>query len=159
MDNIVSSAGVRIKVLKKAVLLTLSLLLFLSFCQKSPESPDKPEPEPAKYYDLEVTYIRTEILYPKHINFPIGPGLYLIHEAGTKRIASITLTKVNEYKFTGEFSQIFNNGSENYYALHTMDSARWDGSDGSSIVGDKFFIKVKQTGFEKELKDIRKNTF
>lgn len=145
----------------KTVFLIFLLMLFMTACFEdcNPAGPDDP-PEPAKKYDLEVTYIRTEISNPSRINGPVMVALYLISKAGPSRITYITLTKINDYNLIGEFSQTSSNGSETYYAPHTMDMARYDGSNmDSAIVGDRIIIKVKQTGFEKELKDIRKNTF
>ena len=45
------------------------------------------------------------------------------------------------------------------YYFHCYDMSRYDGSDlSSSMVGDIFIITVKETGFVKELKDIRPYT-
>lgn len=122
-----------------------------------PPDPNGTNGEP-KDYDLEVTYIRTEILNSSWVTGPIAPVLYLITKAGSKRITYIALDQKTDYKFTGEFPNISSNGSETYYVFHTVDMARYDGSDmGSAVVGDRFIIKVKQTNFQTELKNIRRN--
>lgn len=143
------------------------MLFYTSACDwfafhgpENPYDPNDPADGEPKYYDLEVTYIRTEILNPSRIMGPIVPVLYLITKTGTNRITYITLTKKTDYKFIGEFTQISSNGSETYYVFHTMDMARYDGSNmDSAIVGDRYIIRVKQTNSQEELKNIRKNTF
>ena len=124
--------------------------------------PTPPDPNgtngEVKKYDLEVTYIRTEILYEPHANTYPGSTLLLASENAAQQIADIHFTKKDNYKFVADLFQISSNGSKTYYCFHTVDVARHDGLDNSSVVvGDRYIIKVKQTGFEKELKDIRYN--
>ncbi len=146
---------------KKMIFLfsVMVFMLSLSFCN-SPVGPEDPI-EPVVKYDLELTYIRVGNINLSRISG--NPSIYLFY-VNTNVSTLITrishLTRINNYKFEGEFDQIYSNSGNSIYALQMSDWARGDGlSSDSFIVGKKLIIKVKQTGFEKELRDIRKNHF
>jgi len=127
---------------------------------ESPTAPDDPSEPPVKY-DLEMTYTRTGARYSSYLFVSPSIDLFLVNKNGVILITSNDfLTRIDDYHFTCEFSGIFNNDSKSIYCLHMMDMAKWDGfNSDSAMVGKKIVIKVKQTGFETELKDIRKSNF
>jgi hypothetical protein len=138
-------------------MISLLMLLVCFNCQENPFGPDIPE-EPAKQYDLEVTYIRINISRPDLLRIRnIDFSIYLISSAGEQCIASPDFSQIiDDYTFKGEISQLKNNIKQELYAIYVADPARYDGlNKGSIAVGDQIILRVKQTNFEKELKDIR----
>ena len=137
-------------------------MLSLSVCDSlSPTGPDDPI-EPAVKYDLKLTYIRTGYVNLSRILSTPFVDLFYVDRNVTKFISGTpNWTRINDYKFKSELNQIYSNSDNSFYALQALDFAK--GHDGSSsdshVIGEKFIIKVKQTGFEKELRDIRKNHF
>ena len=112
--------------------------------------PPPPPPDESKYYDLEVEYIRTEILNPDRVNCALGVSL----ENPMGGNVLLLFTQIDTTHYKGEFQHV--KGGIVGYHFHTIDVARLDGTDESSaVVGDKFIITVKQTGVAVELKDIR----
>lgn len=115
--------------------------------------PPPPPPPPEKTYTLQVQYIRTYLnpdlntktislyLYDLSLNY-LSTGLYAADDP--------------PFHFNGELPGV--KVRADYY-FHCCDYGRYDGSDESScMVGDIFIVTVKETGFVKELKDIRPYT-
>jgi len=127
--------------------------LFFS-CKDTPFSPSPtPPPQPEKYYTLQIQYIRT------YINPDVGATrtvrIYLMTLARTGDIGATLQITTDDYHLYGES---WATPRQDYY-FHCYDMSRYDGSDRSSVmVGDIFIITVKETGFVKELKDIRPYT-
>ena len=146
-----------------SLLMLFFILIWFSGCKefKNPAGPDNPIEPPVKY-DLEVTYIRIdvarpELLYINNISFSI----YLLsYTAGKISIMSDTFSQIDDYNFRGEASNISSINAKNaLYAMYTVDPSRGDGiEDSTMVVAERYIVKVKETGFETELKDIRGNS-
>jgi len=137
----------------KTVLIVFAILamavVFSACAEMGTIPPPPPPPDDSKYYDLQVEYIRPVILYPEGLPYQLMPAL--VNSSG--EFTTVLMTKIDDCHFKCEFAHV--KGAINYY-FHQMDRARYDGSDYSSfMVGDIFIVTVKQTGFVKELKDIR----
>lgn len=128
-------------------------VIFLS-CDKvgGPMGPDPPnQPDNSKYCDLQVEYIRTEILNPDKVNAP--PSLLLFSPEGG-HVTGVPV-KVDDYHFKCDFPHV-KAGLGGYYYFHNKDLARYDLiNDSSVMVGDIYKVTVKQTGTITELKDVR----
>jgi len=113
-----------------------------------PDPPPPPPPPPEKTYTLRIQYTRT-FLNPDLNTKTISLYLYDL----SLNYYSTGLYAVDDYHFNGELPGV--KVRADYY-FHCYDIGRYDGSDGSScMVGDIFIVTVKETGFVKELKDIR----
>ena len=141
----------------RTVCLIFTIVVMFGGCSGSttgPEPPPPPPPDENKYYDLQVEYIRTEILRPDQVNCGIYASL-IFPEGG---LNSQFFSQVDDTHYKGEFIHV--KGGVADYWFHTIDVARYDGVDESSaVVGDRFIVTVKQTGAAVELKDIRPNTW
>jgi len=127
---------------------SILVISFFSACSSgNPTGPDGPDN--SKYYTLQVQYIRTEILNPDWKNTVLHLILYTL-DINHKDAFT---TQVDDYHLKCEFWDV--KAGLDYY-FHLQDYARYDGSDlSSAMVGDIFIVTVKETGFIKELKDIR----
>ena len=146
--------------MKRNIILIICLFIFLSVfvlffsCKDTPFSPSPtPPPQPEKYYTLQIQYIRT------YINPDVGATrtvhIYLMNLAMTGDIGATLRITTDDYHLYGELGAPPR--SDYYFDLYDM--SRYDGSDlSSSMVGDIFIVTVKETGFVKELKDIRPYT-
>lgn len=157
--------------MKKYFLFFVVLSLVLVGC-KSPESPvgPEPEPEPLKYYDLEITYIRTEVVCPEVLSDIPDFVIYYVNSGGYLKpiVDDINFQRIDDYTFRAEVPHIqalVREGEEKlyaFYAIYVLDRTRGyyiaeNGKVSVTPVADKIIIKVKETGFEKEVKDIRGN--
>ena len=128
------------------------VILLGNYCgTSSPTTPNPPPPPPpVKTYTLQIQYTRT-YLNPDFIySFP-----YLLMFDSSGRDTSWTPARIDSYHFSGEIPGV---KAGNYY-FHCYDPGRYDGLEtSSSMVGDIFFITIKETGIIKELKDIRPYT-
>ncbi len=128
-------------------------VLFFACGGNTPTSPSPP-PQPEKYYTLQIQYIRT------YINPDVGAArtvhlfLFKLGNPAESPDATLRIT-TDDYHLYGE---LWAKPHTDYY-FHCQDISRYDGFDSSSaMVGDIFIITVKETGFTKELKDIRPYT-
>lgn len=141
------------------VFLTIGLICASSGCNSStapdPPSPPPPPPDNSKYYDLLVEYIRPVILRPEAAGFI--PAISIFSPEGGH--VTQFFSRVDDYHFNCEFLHV-KAGLIGDYHFHQLDQARYDGVDDSSVmVGEIYFITVKQTGVAKELKDVRSYNF
>ncbi|MDP2924567.1 MAG: hypothetical protein Q8O30_12775 [Candidatus Omnitrophota bacterium] len=115
--------------------------------------PPPPPPPPEKTYTLQVQYIRT-FLNPK---FNVQTIVLALYDLSLNRLSTgLYATDDSSYHFNGELKGV--KVRADYY-FDCCDAGRYDDSDASStMVGDIFIVTVKETGFVKELKDIRPYT-
>jgi len=144
----------------KIVFLILLLAFYLNACEKTCKSvtgPNPPEPpvEP-KNFTIQVKYVR-----------PLGSILQpdLVDKVGSAIIVGqsysydfLLITKLDDYHFESKFDSLPDNENGPLYSIYTVDAARWDRlHDDTAVVGDAFFILVKETGFEKQLTNVVAN--
>jgi hypothetical protein len=112
--------------------------------------PEPPQTETK--YTLQIQYIRPYLLDNPLLN---GIGIDILDLSQNDYY--VNLAKVgDDYHFYGEAPGI--EPCPDYY-IRCCDNDRYDGEDfSSSMVGDIFIITVKETGFVKELLDIRPYT-
>jgi len=142
---------------KRKMIVFLMFLMFglglMTNCDwfKNPTGPNNSEP--TVKYDLVIKYIRIDVKRPELLWVSnIGCSIYV----PPIPIADVNFTKIDDYNFRGEVSLW---SDERLYAMYTVDPCRGDGINNSTkVVAERYIVKVKQTGFETELRDIRNNT-
>jgi hypothetical protein len=68
------------------------------------------------------------------------------------------MDRKDDYHFEKQFSGILETESySNLYYIYGLDKARWDGTDDTVIVGDRFVLTVVETGFSLELTNLVQN--
>lgn len=129
--------------------------LFYDCGKVGPTTPEPPPPpDDSKYYDLQIEYIRPEILNPGYEGYI--PGVLLYTPEGCYGYEAFT--RIDNYHFKCEFEHVKAGLNGDYY-FSQIDQARFNGLDYSSwMVGDIYIVTVKQTGIAKELKDVRPYT-
>ena len=153
--------------MKKNVFLMIGfLMLFMSCCFedcKGPTTPEPPNPpvEP-KYFNVQLKYTRPagSILRPDQLfkfvdvtssNWGWDPSYYFRFSFEER---------IDDYHFAwSEYQLIPDNENGSLYSMYGIDQAKWDGiHDDTAVVGEIFFIRVKETGFEKQLTNVVLNT-
>jgi hypothetical protein len=129
--------------------------LFSASCD-SPMKPDPPKPdEPHVFYTLEFLYTRPEILCWERVDLTVSVSLRGMLGTGT----SLKVGN-DKYNLPGGFQQPIPDNENNglLYEMWAYDWAKWDGvNDDKKIAGAIFVLRVKETGFTKELKNIQPN--
>ena len=137
----------------------ITFLLVSPSC-KSPSHPsDVNPPEPTKLYTLKIWYIRTEISWPNVKETSIDITICRASQ-NTLNYATgdIECQPQDDYNYFPGKCQLNSNTTDTWYDIWAVDGGRYDGSDDSSrVVGDRFIIRVEETGFETELEDIVPN--
>jgi hypothetical protein len=154
--------------MKKNVFLMIGfLMLFMSCCFedcKGPTTPEPPNPpvEP-KYFHIQLKYTRPagSILQPDQVEKIVGAEI----RGGQCNWGSCDfgfgfIEMIDDYHFAwSEYQLIPDNENGSYYEMYGIDWAKWDGiHDDTIVVGEIFFIRVKETGFEKQLTNVVLNT-
>ena len=137
-------------------------LLYMADCESSCKTltgPDPPGPPPEpKYYTIQIRYVRPpgSILRPdfawKSVDVNIigqAPNVFGI----------LLYDRTDDYNFNWSEPQLIpDNETSLIYSMWGLDTARWDSvHDDTAVVGDIFFVRVKETGFEKQLTNIMQN--
>jgi hypothetical protein len=143
---------------KMFALFLLAMVFSLTACY-DPNKPDPPKPdEPHVFYTLEVFYTRPEILCWERVNYPVSASLLGMLGTGCK--LSYAGNGADKYNLVGEFQQPIPDNENNglMYEIWVHDWAKWDGvNNDTRIAGAIFVLRVKETGFTKELKNIQPN--
>jgi hypothetical protein len=127
--------------------------LFSAGC-KSPMDPIVP-PEEIIYYTIILKYTRPEILQADLVNKPVYVDL---RRSPNSDFGLFRLGKIDDYHYEVEVQKIGGTKKGIEYIMWGIDIARWDGIDeGTIVVGDIFTVSVKETGFQKQLMNVRQN--
>lgn len=150
--------------MKKNVFLIGFLLLFMISCFKdcdNPTSPDPIKPPEPKYFNVQVQYTRPagSILQPDQVGNKVFINIegrcnwgYCSWDFFPKMIDDY-------HSEWSTWEMIPDNEDGSLYCMWGIDEARWDGiHKDTKCVGNIFFIRVKETGFEKQLTNVVPNT-
>lgn len=150
--------------MKKRVFLSafISLVFLLSLfaCQGSPTTPNPPPPPPEKkHFQVQFRYTRPagSIRQPDLVDRQID----VVICANLDPDPAISLYElIDDYNFNwSEYYDIPENENDAIYSMDGLDAARYDGTDKSTmIVGEMFFVRVKETGVETQLTNVQPNT-
>lgn len=152
------------KILLKWLFILLPLTISMGPCEfgsscKAPTSPELPEPIEPTYYTIQLKYTRPagSITRPDQLYKQVA---VLIQGAPPLSFSSgfTSEQRIDDYNYTwSEGKLIPDNETSTIYSMWGLDAARWNGSDDTAVVGDIFFIRVKETGFEKQLTNVVQN--
>ncbi len=141
---------------KPLSLLFVVLALFSLFsCKGAPGAPEQPKP-PKIEYNIQILYVRPpgSILYPAAKDTP--PWAYISDHCWGG--VDFDLHKIDDHHFTSDFKPVPDNEGDPFYTLEVHDSARSDGVHSDmSRVGDILVLRVRETGFEKQLFNIKQD--
>jgi len=129
---------------------------FASTC-KTGTIPDLPDPVEPKYYTIQIKYVRppSSILRPDLAWKSIGVSIYGYTPL---RFSFSLYDRTDDYNFNWSEGQLMpDNENSIIYSMWGNDTGRWNGSDDTVVVGDIFFIRVKETGFEIQLINVMQN--
>ena len=152
----------RRRTMKKRVFLSafisLAFLLGLFGCQGSPTTPNPPPPPPQKtHFQVQFRYTRPagSILNPDRIDTTVGISI-----CGLSPDPGIGVYElIDDYNFNWSgYYDIPENENDAIYSMYGIDGARYDGVDDSTgVVGEMFFVRVKETGVETQLTNVQPN--
>jgi len=142
---------------------SILILLILPICtckKKNPTTPEPPDPpvEPT-YYTVQLKYVRPpgSILRPDLVDKIVGVSV-VNPNSSPDHFSFMFMDKTDDYNFNwSEPQQMPDNETSIIYSMWGIDPARWDGRDDSAVVGNTFFARVKETGFEKQLTNVMQN--
>ena len=140
--------------MKKNVWMATVLMMLLMACEncKSPSGPSDPTtPIEEKRYTIKAEYIR-----PNNVARPdlmwMGVWAMIADRNTGLNLAIDQMAKEDDYHYEKQFSGILETESYgNLYYIYGSDAARWNGTDDTTIVGDRFILTVIETGSFLEL--------
>ena len=144
----------KVKLKYKIIFFLLPFFLYMSDCDfscKTNTTPDPPGPPPEpKYYTIQLKYVRPEIFRFDQVDKLVGVTIRGSCSSGPCRFGFSLINKINNYEFewSDETQVIPDNENGVLYSMYGVDAARLNGSDDTAVVGDIFFLRVKETGFE-----------
>ena len=146
----------------KIIFFLLPLMLYMGECKfgcKTLTGPNPPEPpvEP-KYYTIQLKYVRPlgSITRPdlawKSVDVMVLGLAPLVFDFSL-------YDRSDDYNFNWSEDQLMpDNETSIIYSMWGIDEGRWDSvHNDTAVVGDIFFIRVKETGFEMELTNVMQN--
>lgn len=141
---------------KRLSFLYVVFVLFnLSACKSAPTAPAPPDPV-LVYYTVQIIYIRPAGSILRSERIEDGFPAPISHNCWDP--IDFHLVKIDNYRYESELQPIPDNEGRSLYDLWLVDPARWDGvHEDTGVVGDIFKIRVKETGVEKQLLNIKKN--
>lgn len=104
-------------------------------------------PEPVKQYTLEITYVRVDVV---NLNSLSSIPAAEVGSPNGSTIADIFFMRVDDYTFKGGVDKL----APGIYGLAADDHARGDCASGTIQVGHRFFVRVKETAYEKEITSV-----
>ena len=130
---------------------------FASTC-KTGTIPDLPDPVEPKYYTIQLKYVRPlgSITRPdlawKSVDVMVLGLAPLVFDFSL-------YDRSDDYNFNWSEDQLMpDNETSIIYSMWGIDEGRWDSvHNDTAVVGDIFFIRVKETGFEMELTNVMQN--
>ncbi|HUT96010.1 MAG TPA: hypothetical protein VMW82_00345 [Candidatus Paceibacterota bacterium] len=147
----------------------IGLFLFFAFfttaCYKNPDNPEPPAKK-KKWWTLQLKYTRPpgSILYPDMLDRLVAADFFAATDWGNSSIVFMFLPweRIDDYHWSwSEPQSVPDNEDGPLFAMTGMDWARWDGDLNHmdmTIVGARFFVRVMETGFEKELLNVVPST-
>jgi len=130
---------------------------FASTC-KTGTIPDLPDPVEPKYYTIQLKYVRPlgSITRPDLAWKSVYVGVFGL----APLVFGFSLyDRSDDYNFNWSEGQLMpDNETSIIYSMWGSDEGRWDSiHDDTTVVGEIFFVRVKETGFEKQLTNVMQN--
>ncbi|MCX6565070.1 MAG: hypothetical protein NTW38_01370 [Candidatus Aminicenantes bacterium] len=137
--------------MKKMLLVLLMMSMMLVSCDSFPARPDPV----FAYYTIQVFYTRPVITDWASVDTSV-----CILLQGTSSVAVGLKVGTDKYNLVGEFEEPIADSEEyGFYTIYGLDWAREVGTQSdTAVVGDIFVLRVKETGFKKQLTNIQNNT-
>ncbi|MBU4285111.1 hypothetical protein KKI21_02700 [Patescibacteria group bacterium] len=143
----------------------LFFVFFVTACYKSPIEPPDDPPVERKYFHIQIKYERPagSILSPDQLFKGVGATVFADISCWGDEwnfgFGYPDQERIDDYHFPWSEPQLIpDNENGQIYSMYGRDIARWNGTDDTIIVGDIFFIRVQETGFEKKLTNIVQNS-
>jgi hypothetical protein len=124
---------------------------------KSPSATEPPKPPlEEKRYTIKAEYIRINLTRLDLLWKVVSTTIAEKNTGGW--LAGGQMVKKDDYHLEKEFSGILETESYgNLYYIYAIDPARWNETDDTVVVGDRFILTVLETGSTLELTNIIQN--
>ena len=117
-----------------------------------PDDPTKP-PFEEKRYTVKIEYNRVDVKRPD-LMWKV-PAVTIFDRNVEKPLFTELMAKKDDYHYEKQFSNVLETESySNCYYIYGNDPSRWDGTNDTVIVGDRFILIVVETGSILELTNI-----